>query len=382
MTDYKNWFTLDGRVAPPAGVTEAKTRAVKELVERATRGNRAAAGTLVEAVTTSDAAFNLAHLVNLNFIPQYDAAPRTWTQIAGTRPVSDFRPAVLYSLAGQWSDGVLGDGDPAHVAPVVPEGTAYPESVLSGEESSSGGVVKRGFKTSFTFEAFINDAVGWLRALPGEMLNTSLDTEEFEVYSALQASLDATNNLDAGTTVPTGGVVPINAPLSRDALLAAIIQLTSRTINGRMVTVTGGYNLIVASGQAVYANFLLNQTLAALNTNPAAGTLEYVYQINGADPLAGITVIESPYFTAPVWALVPKVGATRRPILERLQLIGHETPELRVANFTGSYVGGGQVSPFEGSFDADEASYRLRLIGKGVNWTKAAVIWSAGTGVA
>jgi hypothetical protein len=85
--EFKDWFTLDGRLTPPAGVTKRKVEAVRELVEKALRGNRIAAGTLQEAVTTSDASLNLAYLVNLNVLPQYDEAPRVWTQIAGTRPL-------------------------------------------------------------------------------------------------------------------------------------------------------------------------------------------------------------------------------------------------------------------------------------------------------
>lgn len=373
MATYKDNFTLDGRVAPVAGVSKAKVNHLRDLVEKAMRGNRIAAGTLVEAVTTSDAAFNLAHLVNVNFLPQYDEAPRTWDQIADVRSVSDFRPAVLYGLAGQWNDGVLGTGTPAHIAPVVPEGVAYPESTLAGEESASGGVQKRGFKTSFTFEAFINDAIGWLRALPTEMLQVALDTEEYEVYTALTTSVGAGQELIGGT-IPDGTVVPADSALSRAALIQAVIELSSRTVNGRQVQFNGGFNLVVAPGQALYANFVINN-LALTTIDDAPLTLA----VNGYNPLTNITVIESEYVTGSAWYLLPKKGTTRRPVLERLQLIGHESPELRVHNLTGSYVGGGAVSPFEGSFDADEASFRLRVIGRGVNWSPDAVLWSPGT---
>lgn len=374
MMNYKDTFTLDGRVKPVAGVTKAKVNHLMGLVESALRGNRAAAGTLVEAVTTSDAAFNLAHLVNVNFLPQFDEAPRTWTQIAGTRQVSDFRPAVLYGMQGEWTaGGVLGSGTPFHVAPVIPEANPYPEATLSGEESQQGGIEKRGFRTSFTFEAFVNDAIGWLRALPQEMLQVALDTEEYEVYSALIGSVGAAQQLDGGTT-PDGVVVPANSALSRSALIQALIELTSRTVNGRTVSFTGGFNLIVAPGQKIYADFVLNN-LALIGIEDAPQT----FTVNGYNPLANITVIESEYVVGSAWYLAPKPGGFRRPVLERLQLVGHETPELRVQNLTGSYVGGGAVSPFEGSFDADEAAFRMRMFGRGINWSPDAILWSTGT---
>jgi len=371
--EYKDWFTLDGRLTPPAGVTKRKVEAVRELVEKALRGNRIAAGTLQEAVTTSDASLNLAYLVNLNVLPQYDEAPRVWNQIAGTRSVSDFRPAVLYSLVGQWEDGVLGDGSPRHIAPTVPEGAPYPYSVMAGEESASAGVKKRGFKTAFTFEAFINDAIGFLRNLPNEMLQVALDTEEYEVFTALINGVSASQQLTADTN-PDGTQVPANAPLSREALIAAKYQVSQRTINGRPIQVTGGWKLVVPVGRGVYADFILNQTLATIQDGSLAFTAP------GYNPLSDITVLESEYVTGDAWYLVPVPGATRRPVLERLQLIGHEAPELRVQNLTGNYVGGGAVSPFEGDFDTDSAEFRIRLIGNGTLWTANAVVWSDGSG--
>lgn len=371
--DYKDNYTLDGRVKPTAGVTKSKVEALRGLVESALRGNRIAAGTLVEVITTSDAAFSLAHLVNLNFLPQYDEAPRTWTEIAGTRGVSDFRPAVLYGMAGEWEDGVLGDGTPAHIAPVIPEGTAYPESTLKGEESQVGGIQKRGFRTSFTFEAFINDAIGFLRALPDEMLRVALDTEEYEVYTALIGGATATQQLDGGT-IPDGTIVPANSVLSRAALIQAIIELSARKVNGRTVQYNGGFNLIVAPGQALFADFIIN-TLSLTSIRDGALDLS----VNGYNPLSNIKVIESEYVTGTAWYILPKKGTTRRPGLERLQMIGHETPELRVQGLTGTYVGGGAVSPFEGSFDADSAAYRIRLMGRGINWSPDSVLWSTGT---
>lgn len=374
MTDYKDLFTLDGRVKPVAGVTKKKVEFVQGLVEQALRGSRSAAGTLVEAVTSSDGAYNLAHLVNVNFLPQYDAAPRTWTEIAGVRQVSDFRPAVLYGMQGEWQDGVLGAGTPAHIAPVVPEGTAYPESTLAGEEYQGGGIQKRGFKTSFTFEAFISDPLGWLSALPGEMLQVALDTEEYEVYTALTGSVGAGQQLAAGTN-PDGTAINANSVLTREALIQAVTQLSSRTVNGRVVRYSGGFNLIVPVGQRLNADFIINSLgLASLVDG------DLTFSVNGYNPLSNITVIETEYVTGTQWFLLPKKGTTRRPVLERLQLIGHENPELRVQNLTGSYIGGSSVPPLEGSFDADEASYRLRLLGRGINWSPDAVIWSLGTG--
>lgn len=371
MTD----ITLGGRLQAPAGVNLAKLAYMKDLYEGTVRGNRMKAGELVESMTTSDAVFNFAHLVNLSTFPKFDEAPRTWTQIATRRTLSDFRPAVLYSLESAWNNGTLGDGDPRHVSPIVPEGIEYPYATLRGEDYEGKSLVKRGFKVGLTWEALINDAVGFVRALPDEILRVALDTEEYEVYNALIAGVDATQKIAAGTSVEGGSVVVDNV-LSRDALLVGIYQLGQREIGGRKATTTGGFNLIVSPGSGPGAEYLINNLILAdvkKGSDPQS-----TFNVTGYNPLSGITVIESEYVSGAAWYLLPKPGQ-RRPVLELATLVGHEGPELRVENATGSYLGGASVGPFEGSFRNDTIDFRVRQVLQGLNWSPDLILWSAGT---
>lgn len=371
MTD----ITLGGRLQAPAGVNLAKLAYMKDLYEGTVRGNRMKAGELVESMTTSDAVFNFAHLVNLSTFPKFDEAPRTWTQIATRRTLSDFRPAVLYSLNPAWGDGVLGDGDPRHISPVVPEGIEYPYATLRGESYEGNSLVKRGFKVGLTWEALINDAVGFVRALPDEILRVALDTEEYEVYNALIAGVTAAEQLTAATN-PDGTAVLKNDVLTRAALIAGIAQIGQREVDGRKVVINGGYNLIVAPGQRANAEYQINNQVLVGTKKGTDPVLEF--STNGYNPLSGITVIESEYVSGAAWYLLPKTGQ-RRPVLELATLVGNEGPELRVENATGSYLGGGNVGPFEGSFRNDTVDFRVRQVIKGLNWTKELVLWSNGT---
>lgn len=375
-TVYKDGLTLDGRLPLGPGVTRAKVAAMKELVEGTIRGNRIASGTLKESVTTSDALFNFLHVVNLNTFPKFDEAPRTWTQIATRRGLTDFRPAVFYSLDRKWADGTLGNGEPRHISPVVPEGTPYPYATLRGESYEGNALVKRGFKVGLTWEAMVNDTVGFVRDLPGEILRVALDTEEYEVYNALIAGVGSTQALQAGTN-PDGTAVVANNALTRAALIAAISQLGQRKIDDRQVVINGGYNLIVAPGQRINAEFQINNMLL-VDTKVGSDPVQ-TFSNAGYNPLTSITVIESEYVTGAAWYLVPKTGQ-RRPILELGALIGQETPELRVNNAQGTYLGGSAISPFEGSFDNDAIDMRVRQVIKGLNWTPDMIVWSSGAG--
>lgn len=373
---YKNPFTLDGRVKPGVGVTPKKVDAVRRLVEESMSGDRQAKGMLEEAMSTSDAILNFAHLVNLNFLPQFEDAPRQWTKIASTRLVPDFREAINYELDPKWDSNTLGDGDPVFTAPRIPEGTEYPEAYFGAQEGTGAKLEKRGFQFGFTFEALTNDSLGVISSVPQKMLQVALDTEEAEVFGALVASGTKDNALVDGTN-PDGTAVSGGAAFTRDALIQALIQLKQRKHNGRYITFNGGFKLVVAPGAKINAEFqLYSQALKEIDD-----TTGRRYDASDAALVAGVTeIIESPFVEGNAWYLVPAPGTVGagRETLQLLKLIGHEAPELRVEDLTGSYVGGGKVAPFEGSFQNDTSKFRMRQFAKGHNWFPSAVLWSPG----
>ncbi len=382
LSEYKDQFTLDGRLKVQPYVEKRKVQAVQHLIEGAKAGSYSAKGQLEEALTSSDAIFNWAHLMNINILPQYDALEPTWQQVAGTRIVPDFRPATLWSLVSRWSETLEQQGaDPAvnnaphGIAPVVPEGSNYPYAYMSGVESQSGGIKKRGFKTDFTFEAFINDSVGFIAALPGNILDVAHDTADYDVYNVLTTGVATSYQLAGGAT-PDGTEVLPNSPLTRAAIIRAVYELSRRRINNRYIKVTGGYNLLVPLGQKVFVDFFINQTI----TDVKDGSLSLSAGVYNT--LGNVTVIESEWINDGDWFILPKPGATRRPVIDYGYLVGHQDPEIRVENSTGTILGGGGVTPFEGSFDNDSATFRLRQIGGPILWTPELVVWSNGTGVA
>lgn len=372
---YKDPLSCDGRLTVPAGVTSRKVAEVKRLFEAARAGNDVAEAQLREAVTTSDAVFNLVHFANINFLADYDKAPRVWSELAGVREVKDLRDVSLFSLSRTWGNGVLGDGKPAHIAPIIPEGTPYPEAFFSGESAQGARVFKRGFGVEFTLEAQINDGIGVFDQLPNEMRNVALDTEEADVFGALTTQGNTAASQLTGGSLPDGTAVVANAPLSRDAVWRAIIELNERYINGNRVRINGGFNLVVPVGVKPFIEYQLQLSAAVL----ADGSISY--NINDGNPLGSISVVESEFLTGTEWYLLPKKGTTRRPVLERLELRGYRTPQLFVENASGSYVGGSAASPFEGSFVNDSIALKLRMFGGGVVWDGGlAVVYSNGTG--
>jgi len=383
LSEYKDQFTLDGRLKPQPFVTKRKVEAINELMNGALLGSREAKGRLEEVMTSTDAIFNWAHSLNINFLPQYDALEPTWKQIAGTRSVPDFRPAILWGLVQRWDNTTEAGGDPTTnaaphgILPKVPEGANYPFAALSGQESKAGGISKRGLKTGFTFEAFINDSVGVIRDLPSELLLLTSDTADYDVYNALIQGVETAGvSALAGGDIPDGETVAPNAPLSRSAIIRALYELSLRKINNRYVRVNGGYNLLVPIGQAGFVKFWLNQAVAAV----ADGSLKLT--VNGYNPLASVEVIETEWVTGDSWYILPQPGATRRPVIDYGLLSGYEQPEVRVDGSQGSGVGGQAIGPFAGGFDNDSVDLRVRQIGGGILWSPELVVSSDGSGEA
>ena len=133
MAEFKDQFTLDGRIKPANHlVTRAKVAEADRLLQAAFRGDHIAEGQLAEVHTTSDLKFNVAHLITSVALPQFDEAERTWSQVAGVRVVPDFGPVRLQSLFGDLTGaGVNAAGG----LNTVPEAAPYPYVSVTGQEA-------------------------------------------------------------------------------------------------------------------------------------------------------------------------------------------------------------------------------------------------------
>lgn len=368
-TEIKDQFTLDGRIKPANHyVTRAKVTEADRLIKDALNGDKISAGKLAEVFTTSDLKFNVAHLITAVTLPQFDAAERTWSQVAGVRTVPDFGPVRLQSLFGDLTGaGVHEDGGLLR----VPEAAPYPYVSVTGQEALYAKIAKMGAKFGFTWESNVNDIVGFFENIPGELVELALDTETREVFDAL---INGTSNHLAGGTLPDGTVVPADAPLTPNAIWQAIIELSNVSVNGRKVGRASGYNVVVPVGVKDFIEYKMNQTIISIQDG------SITYGPGDTSALNGVSFVESESLTGTEWIILPKPGAIRRPVLELGRLRGYEAPELRVHGDTGVYVGGSAVSPFEGNFDNDTIDYRIRYVCGGIMWSSAYSLISDGDG--
>jgi hypothetical protein len=378
----KEEFTLDNRLSPAKfGVTKEKARYVKSLYEKARNGSRAAEGQLVELFTSSDAAHTIAHLINIDTIPQLPEELKDLETFAPVRKTKDFNPVYLLSLIG--AAGVEGAGvDKNGAASIVPEGTRYPYvTVKSDQEAFYSKLAKRGVAFGWTFEAWINDLVGQIEAMPQELLALTKATAYAEVWEAL---LNANVELKS-VTLPDGTTTTPNAPVSANALIAASVELSLREINGRKIGDKNDFIVHVPTGRKKFLEYDIAQFGRIKEIHEQDGSVTKVLAPDTAiqSLFPKIEIKETDFLTGTQWKLQPRPGTTNgRPVLERLSLRGYENPELRYRNDQGVALGGGQIGPFQGGFDTDTAEMRYRYITGGVLWDPTWIVSSKGDGSA
>lgn len=363
------------------GVAKGDNRAVLAFKEHlgARRG---------EAIHTTgdDFIYAFAQLTQFAVVNEFRAAERNWDQAIETEQVSSFDTPIDYSIKPVL-DGFerpqTEPGKPGDVPPLVPEGSPYPHFRFSGERNAVGALRKRGGRYDLTFEEIIRDVVGLVPQIPVMINEALLQAEEFEAWYNLIAFINTPETrLAAGETL-LEEQVPANSPLSRPALAVALLQAALRQIDGEFVDVSA-YNLIVPKGVGDQARFLIN-TFSLQGQNVSSGLTTNLYSVSGYNPLSKIAnVIETKYMVGTAWALIPAKGAINgsKKFYRLGQLIGHVGPELRLENVTGQYLGGGDVSPFEGDFETDSAAFRGRIIQGPLEWNNAYAVYSTGTGTA
>lgn len=343
-------------------------------LEKAIEGSRIEQGRFKEAITSDQLApfFNAA--VQPTFEQEYAdlREEQIYPLISSQLSLNDFRPAEFIQLQSEADKQLIDNGGmatPSGSLPLIPELTPYPTFGYTG----TGRFIdtkKFGARIQFSFEAFINDQWHLIERFPADAARLAKNTEDVAVLLQLftGGALDSTVFNDGlkttlqpynDTAIVTAPVAK-NAPLSHDALEAALHQVATTKRNGRTVTVPGGFVLLVPPALERLAKMIV-ETMVIERTQ---GNIKYV--TNNTLPQQ-IEVVASEWVsqlaTDTTWVLLPKGGKTSaRTTLVKTSLRGYETPELRVHNNTGMYLGGGAVNYTDGSFDNDDAQARVRLI--------------------
>lgn len=377
-------LTAGGRLTVSPFVNKRRVGAMSEMIAGSRLGGYAgerARTELKETLSTSDAPFSFAHLVNLRNLPAYDAAQPNWNFIADTEIVPDFTPVAFYTLTpnfGTLENGKDTDGNRL-VAPHVAELDTYQYGFGYTQESAQIAVEKRGFKWGISLERAVNDINRTITRIPGDMLTIGLKTDDFVVYRALMNGVTSYSEQEAGTDYITGDAVPANSPATPAAFRVAMRQIgVRRDENNNRIPLASRYYVVVPVGQGDEVQYALNLAKGIISVQD--GSLTYAGPTG--DSLGRIAGVLESEWVNEGWYLVPAVGTTVRPSLVRVTLQGYTSPEVYVSNFNGAPLAGGASSnPFTAfSFDNDSVDLKFRQFTNAVLVSEQQLSWSNGTG--
>lgn len=349
-------------------------------LSEALTGSRLAQARLKEAITSDQLATMFVRAANVKFQEYFDSYNTMWSNIATKELLTDFRAASLLSLKPDSTTAPIDNGGykhPSGTLPHVPELTPYPTMSYQAEGAFIT-TAKHGARIQFSFESFINDEWNVISRFPKDAATLAARTEDLlvllQLFDPATKSLrtDVFNDVNKTkadfTTVPdeftggtgAGGVGGVkNAALSFDAIVAARYQALATIRDGHSTYVPEGFVLVTSPALAEVAK---NYTLInEIRTQVGKRT-----EIK-ANPLKDLDVLSSDLISVvggeKAWVLLPKGGrANGKTVLAKTGMLGREAPELRIHNKTGQMLGGGDVNPYEGSFDNDDIEIRVRQI--------------------
>ena len=371
---------------------------IKDLAE-AMRGNYSAMARLKEAISSQDFPILFGQVTQLALQGQYARLPQQWTAFSSRFTATNLKNQRLMDwnpTFGQLPAQNGGETRHPFALPRIPELTEFPTFKLEAR-GQEWGINKYGARFPFSFEAFLNDELQVIQDMPAEMAAMGRDTEDVlttgVIASATGPNPDYFNaDWDFGTLANQGNILEGNPPLSVNALELAMQEIGLRRINGlqgRPVVVPNGWVLVVPPSMEITANeiaAIASQEIVRGDPDSAAGQVRFVranqargrftVQVNQWLPL-----IDTSDTAATTWYLLPQGGTTgTRKAIVTTFLAGNELPELRIKNDAGSNIGGGDISPFQGSFVNDDVQYRVRHFVGAAGLDPSPAMVSLGTG--
>lgn len=162
------------------------------------------------------------------------------------------------------------------------------------------------------------------------------------------------------------GNAPTALPLTRDNLTTVLNGMATKKdpVSGRTIVRP---EMVLVIPKALEPTAIAIVAPRTIRTEVVNGSTTTITEID--NPLASLSYVVEPMLdyvnahakAATTWFLVPK-PRSQRPALWTAKLRGYEQPDLRVKADAGQRIGGGMISPLEGSFEIDDIQFRGRHI--------------------
>lgn len=335
-------------------ITRKAALEARKLFQSAMDGNLRARADLQEALSTSDFPILLNASYSAELQSEYAGISPVWQSFSRKLKVKNFKKTTLVDVMG--GRGALDK---------IKQAEEYP--ARSADESEiEFAVDKYGARFPLTWEMIKNDDLSAFTDFPQRLATAAREMEDrlalYPLFNATRTGLstfaDARDVTGAGTAL---SMTSLNAGFA--AISSRIDEEDDRPV------VTPNPILMVPPSLSQIANNIINTTEIRTGSNATADG--QVRRINGNGLTFTPTVVVNPWLPvvgrnvpniSTMWYLLPAPSESTKPALGTAFMTGEETPDLRVKSEAGNRVGGGEISPEEGSFDDDTVQYRVRHV--------------------
>lgn len=314
------------------------------LLKRAEAGNITAIATLKEAFSTSDFPVLLGQGLQATAITAYKDTPKEFEDVVFDTTVPDFNRRRLVDLWG------------ADEFERVHEGEEYKGSSKKTTDLEHG-LGKYGKVAKVTWELFLDRRFSDIADFPRDLAQGAIKTQNSAVADLLVKN--GAWNADFFKSVS-------NLPLTADNLQKAINELAIRENHrDELVDVSSLYLVHGPALRSQVQALLVHLEKVEITTTDGSKSTKQVQDNpfrNVVKPLESRSVgkrLGTDSGTA--WALIQGKGSDL-PSIIRTSLAGHPEVDIRVENAQGQSLGGGALSPTDGSFKDDTISYRGRAV--------------------
>ena len=314
------------------------------LLKRAEAGNITAIATLKEAFSTSDFPVLLGQGLQATAITAYKDTPKEFEDVVFDTTVPDFNRRRLVDLWG------------ADEFERVREGEEYRGGTKQTTDLEHG-LGKYGKVAKVTWELFLDRRFSDIADFPRDLAQGAIKTQNSAVADLLVKN--GTWNADFFKSVS-------NLPLTADNLQKAINELAIRENHrDELVDVSSLYLVHGPALRSQVQALLVHLEKVEITTTDGSKSTKQVQDNpfrNVVKPLESRSVgkrLGTDSGTA--WALIQGKGSDL-PSIIRTSLAGHPEVDIRVENAQGQSLGGGALSPTDGSFKDDTISYRGRAV--------------------
>lgn len=314
------------------------------LLKRAEAGNITAIATLREAFSTSDFPVLLGQGLQATAITAYKDTPKEFEDVVFDTTVPDFNRRRLVDLWG------------ADEFELVRQGEEYKASSKKTTDLEHG-LGKYGKVAKITWELFLDRRFSDIADFPRDLAQGAIKTQNSAVADLLVKN--GAWNADFFKSVST-------LPLTADNLQKAINELAIRENHrDELVDVSSLYLVHGPALRSQVQALLVHLEKVEITTTDGSKQTKQVQDNpfrNVVKPLESRSVgkrLGTDSGTA--WALIQGKGSDL-PSIIRTSLAGHPEVDIRVENAQGQSLGGGALSPQDGSFKDDTISYRGRVV--------------------